>query len=214
MTRYEYVKTVLEPQFKNQNELYHYGTPRHSGRYPYGSGKRPYQSEKIIDTDDLSMVNDIYKEFNRNDRISINGGDIEDVNYDYLFSPEGEFYNNPKEYGLDTMKVIKKGTKPVAFFGADRLWDFNNNTFTNETEAYLGVSPSYRGQGYASKVTEAGMNDLLKNDSINKIWWRPIESNTASIKLAEKYGFDYIGDLPAKDGKNIIKNYVYDKTNR
>ena len=43
MTRYEYVKTVLEPQFKDEDELYHYGTPRHSGRYPYGSGKRPYQ---------------------------------------------------------------------------------------------------------------------------------------------------------------------------
>lgn len=25
-------------------ELYHYGTPRHSGRYPWGSGENPYQS--------------------------------------------------------------------------------------------------------------------------------------------------------------------------
>lgn len=27
-----------------QNELLHYGMPRRSGRYPYGSGDRPYQS--------------------------------------------------------------------------------------------------------------------------------------------------------------------------
>ncbi len=26
------------------NELYHFGTKRHSGRYPWGSGDRPYQS--------------------------------------------------------------------------------------------------------------------------------------------------------------------------
>lgn len=26
------------------DELYHYGIPRKSGRYPYGSGKEPYQS--------------------------------------------------------------------------------------------------------------------------------------------------------------------------
>lgn len=26
-------------------ELYHYGTPRHSGRYPWGSGENPYQSD-------------------------------------------------------------------------------------------------------------------------------------------------------------------------
>lgn len=29
-----------------EDYLYHYGTPRHSGRYPWGSGKRPYQSEE------------------------------------------------------------------------------------------------------------------------------------------------------------------------
>lgn len=28
-----------------QNELFHYGVKRRSGRYPYGSGERPYQSE-------------------------------------------------------------------------------------------------------------------------------------------------------------------------
>ena len=30
------------------NELYHYGTPRHSGRYPWGSGKDPYQRNKSL----------------------------------------------------------------------------------------------------------------------------------------------------------------------
>lgn len=29
-----------------ENELYHYGVKRRSGRYPYGSGGRPYQSEE------------------------------------------------------------------------------------------------------------------------------------------------------------------------
>lgn len=29
---------------ENKNVLIHYGTPRHSGRYPWGSGARPYQS--------------------------------------------------------------------------------------------------------------------------------------------------------------------------
>lgn len=28
-----------------ENELYHVGTKMHSGRYPYGSGDRPYQRE-------------------------------------------------------------------------------------------------------------------------------------------------------------------------
>lgn len=30
-------------EFKNRGELYHYGVKRRSGRYPWGSGERPYQ---------------------------------------------------------------------------------------------------------------------------------------------------------------------------
>lgn len=30
---------------EQHNELYHYGTPRHSGRYPWGSGENPYQGD-------------------------------------------------------------------------------------------------------------------------------------------------------------------------
>ena len=31
----------------SEDELMHYGTPRHSGRYPWGSGEDPYQHEKF-----------------------------------------------------------------------------------------------------------------------------------------------------------------------
>ena len=27
------------------DSMMHYGTPRHSGRYPYGSGERPFQRD-------------------------------------------------------------------------------------------------------------------------------------------------------------------------
>lgn len=42
----------------NQNELFHYGVKRRSGRYPYGSGERPYQSEpsKRLTTEDLKKA--------------------------------------------------------------------------------------------------------------------------------------------------------------
>lgn len=31
---------------ENKSDIQHFGTPRHSGRYPWGSGKRPYQSSE------------------------------------------------------------------------------------------------------------------------------------------------------------------------
>lgn len=40
------------------DELYHYGTPRHSGRYPWGSGDNPYQRNKGL----LGRVNDLKKQ--------------------------------------------------------------------------------------------------------------------------------------------------------
>ena len=39
------------------SELFHYGTPRHSGRYPWGSGENPYQHE----TSFLSRVDELKK---------------------------------------------------------------------------------------------------------------------------------------------------------
>lgn len=39
-------------------ELYHYGTPRHSGRYPWGSGENPYQRNQSF----LGYVNDLKKQ--------------------------------------------------------------------------------------------------------------------------------------------------------
>lgn len=40
-------ETIIEPfeEFVFDDELYHYGKPRRSGRYPYGSGKDPYQHD-------------------------------------------------------------------------------------------------------------------------------------------------------------------------
>lgn len=39
-------------------ELYHYGTKRHSGRYPWGSGENPYQGESGF----LGMADQLHKE--------------------------------------------------------------------------------------------------------------------------------------------------------
>lgn len=41
-----YVDNLLD----RSDELMHYGTPRHSGRYPWGSGERPFQRNKSLGT--------------------------------------------------------------------------------------------------------------------------------------------------------------------
>lgn len=48
------------------NELIHYGTPRHSGRYPWGSGDRPYQRNSISKGTKSANVNDWGKDKDHN----------------------------------------------------------------------------------------------------------------------------------------------------
>lgn len=41
-------KLIVEPDWHDEH-LAHYGTPRHSGRYPWGSGKKPQRSKAFIE---------------------------------------------------------------------------------------------------------------------------------------------------------------------
>ena len=49
---------IIIDDYNEIDELWHYGTPRHSGRYPWGSGKDPYQRTG----DFLSRVEDFKKQ--------------------------------------------------------------------------------------------------------------------------------------------------------
>lgn len=40
------IRTYIELHMSGDDSLQHYGTPRHSGRYPWGSGDNPYQRTK------------------------------------------------------------------------------------------------------------------------------------------------------------------------
>ena len=44
MENKDYISEEFNEEAK-ENDILHYGTPRHSGRYPWGSGEKPYQSE-------------------------------------------------------------------------------------------------------------------------------------------------------------------------
>ena len=39
------IQAFIDQEETDSKELYHYGTPRHSGRYPWGSGENPYQGD-------------------------------------------------------------------------------------------------------------------------------------------------------------------------
>lgn len=83
--------------------LVHYGTPRHSGRYPWGSGAKPYQNERtslkkgsIRST--VSIDKKLYKKTNKNNKplYTYNPNDEWDSKvYEGLFSRYISSYRDP-----------------------------------------------------------------------------------------------------------------------
>ena len=49
----------LEP-YKDDDELQHYGTPRHSGRYPWGSGENPYQRTDMFGSFEDKVIEAVF----------------------------------------------------------------------------------------------------------------------------------------------------------
>lgn len=59
---------MIRPDFRkinHSNELYHYGMPRRSGRYPYGSGDRPFQDKKKRINYSNTISKEIYDKINK-----------------------------------------------------------------------------------------------------------------------------------------------------
>lgn len=99
--------------------------------------------------------------------------------------------------------LIKDGDVPVSFFDV-----FDDGTQYNVALGTRSGS-EYRGKGYATKAAKKGMNYVEKNwDHLgNKpVTWGVRTDNDASIKIAEKMGFELDPDSYSDDGQWV--NYV------
>lgn len=62
----DYKINKRQKKLSHSQFLIHYGTPRHSGRYPWGSGKDPYQSSNkntISKNDEKTMKEELLDPF-------------------------------------------------------------------------------------------------------------------------------------------------------
>lgn len=107
--------------------LIHYGIPKRSGRYPYGSGDRPYQHRKQIEKKQ-NVVKNVFKrniedkklisknELSSNDRISlkkgekvqhISGIDFNEIRKGQLYVTADKYDNKLYESFLSGMLTLK-----------------------------------------------------------------------------------------------------------
>ena len=169
--------------------IIHYGMPRRSGRYKWGSGKNPYHhgkdSGKIYSKELVQRrldagktrkgVQDIINTLTPKEKEYL-ALDINDV--DYMSYKAGEQVLHRE------LKMIDK--VPVSFF--DMLDDGNEIQITLATRS----GKDYRGKGYANESAYQAMKWLNANPKKRKnrdVIWGVKEDNIGSIKLAKKLGF-------------------------
>lgn len=112
-----------------------------------------------------------------------------------IFDPtEEEHFNNISSLSL-------------SYFGIDRAGEVKafilvkpSNVHADYEIAYLGVSPRYRGKGYAKQLIQVVLHRLIGYT----VWLNTFESNSNACALYDYMGFEIIGKFTDKLGNASI----------
>lgn len=141
-------------------EIYHYGTKHHSGRYPYGSGDRPYQDKEARkfekrDARKNRLEKKLTKKFDKRDRKISKNQERANKFYEKGVKKENSFFS--KQKSID--KAYEKANK------AQRLVNKYEYSTKKTYEKYLkkiermnigDINPDLkrRGDDYIRRVAE------------------------------------------------------------
>lgn len=94
-------------EVKHSHEIYHYGMPQRSGRYPYGSGDRPYQDKKINKEKNKDRTNYNIKDSNGSILSELNVYDFNIKNFDWSLLADVVTQSDHRGKGLATRLINK-----------------------------------------------------------------------------------------------------------
>lgn len=168
------------------NDLYHYGMPRRSGRYPWGSGDRPYQRNNISIPSNKIVEKSIKKRTDLAKYLGLN--------------PDENEVKNKTSLNLDEKTYIKKGEKVQHITGVDikelkksQMYITSEKEDNKLYEAFLGAN--LKKLGYTPMKAILTLKEDLKAPSAN-----------------EQY--DIFRNMLEKDSKKIydsLSKYLVDK---
>ena len=168
----------------NHDELFHYGTPRHSGRYPWGSGENPYQRTN----DFLSRIRD----YEKNGMSKVEIAKALDMSTTQLVAAKSAAVNEEKAYlrseaarlkakGMSTAAIARRmgrNESSVRYF-----LDESSTKKINKTQELADVlRKAVKEKGYidVSAGTEYLMPEMTKTRM------------TAALAMLEKEGYSIV----------------------
>lgn len=163
-------------------------------------------AEKEADSHSKDVVS-ILNTFSEKDQDMIN-----------IYSKQGSYdgYKDYAEWNYRTKRFVEKvGKTPVSFFDLQFGWHGANVVIGSRN------SSRFRSKGYASNAAKKGFDwiesnkDLLSAVGVNEITWMAYSNNTASRKLAKKYGFEQTSSeytySKGRYGNRGLKDVTYTK---
>lgn len=184
-----------------KNELYHHGIKGQKW------GIRRYQNPDGSLTDEgrkrASLRNRISKNIKTTDKANDIVRSLSDKEKELLGASKNEDWV-VKEHELETSSnlakriVIENGDIPVSMF---EIWDDGGPD--GQIAIATRSGKEYRGQGNALKAAQKGLDwyNRYGKKSIKNLYWIAENSNTGSIKLAERLNFEKLDleNAPFKD---------------
>ena len=113
--------------------------------------------------------------------------------------------NLPTDYAPHTFYVVVVDEKIVG--GIDIRWKMVPALSTHGGLIGYSIRPSMRGKGYATEMLKLGLLKF-KDTDFDKILITCKDFNTASKKVIEKNGGEFINNYPHTDGFNYLRYYI------
>ncbi len=126
---------------------------------------------------------------------------------------EEEYISNMyRYYGYGIWLVCKKDTGKVIGRAGLEQRDFDGRT---EPDLGYMICPAEQGKGYATEVCRAVLKYANEHLGFSKINCRIQKGNEASVRLAERLGFELSGEMN-KAGKSMLRytKYCFFETNK
>lgn len=211
----------------DDDKLYHYGTPRHSGRYPWGSGKDPYQSGgSMLGADKYYQKKGMTKTerahamgYSRTDydRLLSNAHAeqkaAETLQWQKLRDKGWSYQAIGERYGVPTSTIISRLKKQGAVKRVSETEGAANMLKDRlEEHPYIDVSPGNETFLNISQATFAKALTKLNGDGykIQEIYIPQVTnpSQYTTIKVLSKDGVERSEILANKDKIAIVTDYV------
>lgn len=181
----------LEDEVLSDDELKHYGTPRHSGRYPWGSGENPYQRTGYFRNDLAEMRGKGLSDKEIMQAMGLSSTEFRQMNSISKDAQRAENISNIKklkEQGLSNVEIGKRMVPPIGESQVRALLKEQANeraNLTKNTAEFMKSQMATKKYLDVGEASERELSDILG-------YKVTAERRDTALAMLRQEGFDVV----------------------